>query len=208
MILTALALVAYLLGSISFALIMARAFGLPDPRGYGSGNPGATNVLRSGNKAAAALTLLGDAGKGWLAVFLAQRFAEPGAVELTSAVAALAVALGHMYPLFLHFRGGKGVSTALGVLAALDFWLALGALAVWLLVALRSRTSSLAALASAAVAPGLSFLFYGLGALALEPAIAVTLIAALLVWRHRTNIRNLLAGTESRLGSGAETPRG
>ncbi|HXF68050.1 MAG TPA: glycerol-3-phosphate 1-O-acyltransferase PlsY [Burkholderiales bacterium] len=207
MTLIALAALAYLLGSISFAVIVARAFGLPDPRSYGSGNPGASNVLRSGSKAAAAFTLLGDAGKGWLAVWLAGRFAETGTADATVAVAALAVTLGHLYPVYFRFRGGKGVSTALGVLIAIEPWLASGALAVWLAVALRFRIASLAALVSAGVAPLLSFLLHGMGRIALESALAITVIAALLVWRHRANIRNLLAGTESRFGGGAGAPR-
>jgi acyl phosphate:glycerol-3-phosphate acyltransferase len=199
MTLLAVALLAYLLGSIPFAVIVSRAFELPDPRTYGSGNPGATNVLRSGRKAAAALTLLGDAGKGWLAVFLAQRFAETGELDVAAA-ASVAVTLGHMYPVFLRFVGGKGVSTALGVLAALNFYLAAGAVVTWLVIAFFFRYSSLAALVAAAFAPFFSFLLFGMGRFALETAIAVTVIALLLAWRHRTNIRKLLAGTESRIG--------
>lgn len=202
MTLVALAIVAYLLGSISFAVIVSRAFSLPDPRSYGSGNPGATNVLRTGHREAAALTLLGDAVKGWLAVFAAQRLAESGAAELAAAAAAIAVALGHMYPLFHRFAGGKGVATSLGALLGLDLALAAGTLATWIVIAFFFRISSLAALVAAAFAPFFSFLLYGMQRLALESAVAVTVIAGLLVWRHRGNIRNLIAGTESRIGEG------
>jgi len=194
-------LLAYLIGSISFAVLVSRAFGLPDPRSYGSGNPGATNVLRTGRKAPAVLTLLGDAAKGWFAVFLVQQHVagEPLAV----AAAAVAVTVGHMYPLYHRFEGGKGVSTALGVLLALDPWLAAGALATWLIIAVFFRISSLAALVAAAFAPFFAFFLLGMGRFALEPALGVTVIAVLLVWRHRENIRKLLAGTEGRIGGGS-----
>jgi glycerol-3-phosphate acyltransferase PlsY len=195
--------IAYLIGSLSFAVIVSRAFGLPDPRSYGSGNPGATNVLRSGRKTAAALTLLGDALKGWLAVFLAQRMAETATMDVTVAAAAVAVTLGHMYPVFLRFRGGKGVSTTTGVLFALDPWLAAGAVATWLIIAFFFRYSSLAALVAAAFAPLFAFLLYGMSRFGLEEAVGVTVIALLIAWRHRTNIRNLLAGTEGRIGGGS-----
>ena len=193
-------LVAYLIGSISFAVLVSRAFGLPDPRSYGSGNPGATNVLRTGRKAAAALTLLGDAFKGWFAVALTQQHvvADPVAV----AAAAVAVVVGHLWPLYFRFEGGKGVSAAVGVLLALDPWLAAGAIATWGIIAFFFRISSLAALVAAAFAPFFSFLLYGMNRFALEPALGVTVISLLLVWRHRTNIRNLLAGTEGRIGRG------
>lgn len=199
MTLVALTLLAYLIGSISFAVIVSRAFALPDPRSYGSGNPGATNVLRSGRKAAAALTLLGDAAKGWLAVFLAQRFADAGAVEATMAVAAVAVLIGHMYPVFHRFKGGKGVSTALGVLTALNLYLAGGALATWVIIASFFRISSLAALVSAVFAPFFCFLLYGAHAF----TAAVVVAAVLLIFRHKTNIQNLLAGKEGRFGGGS-----
>jgi len=197
-------LVAYLIGSISFAVLVSRAFGLPDPRSYGSGNPGATNVLRTGKRAAAALTLLGDALKGWFAVLLVQQHvvAEPLAVG----AAAVAVVAGHMWPLYFRFAGGKGVSTAVGVLVALDSWLAAGTVATWIIIALFFRISSLAALVAAAFAPLFAFFLYGMGRFALEPAIGVTVISLLLVWRHHGNIRNLLAGTEARIG-GSGTPR-
>ena len=188
---------AYLLGSISFAVLMSKAFGLPDPRSYGSGNPGATNVLRSGRKAAAVLTLLGDAAKGWLAVFVAMQFAtrdEQGA--LLVAAVALAVFLGHLFPVFLRFKGGKGVATALGVLLALNVWLGLCVLATWLLVAVLFRFSSLAALTAAAGAP-IYALVLGLPR---EWVLASGIILLLLIWRHKRNIRNLLTGKEPRIG--------
>ena len=203
----ALMLLAYVLGSIPFAVIVSRLFALPDPRSYGSGNPGATNVLRTGRKAAAVLTLLGDALKGWLAVFLAQRMAETGTIDVTVAAAAVAVTLGHMYPVFLRFHGGKGVSTTTGVLVALDPWLAAGAVATWLIIAFFFRYSSLAALVAAAFASLVAFLLYGMSRFALEEAVGVTVIALLIAWRHRTNIRNLLAGTEGRIGGGSGSPQ-
>jgi glycerol-3-phosphate acyltransferase PlsY len=196
----ALTLLAYVLGSIPFAVIVSRVFALPDPRSYGSGNPGATNVLRTGRKAAAALTLLGDALKSWLAVFLAQRMAEAGTTDVTVAAAAVAVTLGHMYPVFLRFRGGKGVSTSVGVLIALDLALAAGAIATWGIIAIFFRYASLASLVAAAFAPFFAFFLYGMNRFALEPAVGLTVIALLIAWRHQTNIRNLLAGTEGKLG--------
>jgi len=188
---------AYLLGSISFAVLMSKAFGLPDPRSYGSGNPGATNVLRTGKKAAAVLTLLGDAAKGWLAVFVAIQFTarDEQGVLLVAAVA-LAVFLGHVFPVFLRFKGGKGVATALGVLLALNVWLGLGALATWMLMALVFRISSLAALAAAVIAPVYAVLL----GLPREWALASGVLAMLLIWRHKSNIRNILAGKEPRIG--------
>ncbi|MDD5383357.1 MAG: glycerol-3-phosphate 1-O-acyltransferase PlsY [Gallionella sp.] len=194
---------AYLLGSISFAVLMSKAFGLPDPRSYGSGNPGATNVLRSGKKAAAVLTLLGDAAKGWLAVFVAMWFAprdEQGALLI--AAVALAVFLGHLFPVFLRFKGGKGVATALGVLLALDVWLGLCALVTWLLVAVLFRFSSLAALTAAAGAP-IYALVLGLPR---EWVLASGIILMLLIWRHKKNIQNLLAGKEPRIGKRGAAP--
>ena len=189
---------AYLLGSVSFAVLMSKVFGLPDPRTYGSNNPGATNVLRSGKKAAAALTLLGDAAKGWLAVWVAQHFApQDGNALLLVAAVALAVFLGHVFPVFLRFKGGKGVATALGVLLALSVWLGLAALATWLLVATVFRLSSLAALSAAVGAPVYAMLL----GLPHEWVLASGIMSLLLVWRHKGNIRNLLAGKESRIGS-------
>ena len=188
---------AYLIGSVSFAVLMSKAFGLADPRTYGSNNPGATNVLRSGKKAAAALTLLGDAAKGWLSVWLAMRLAPHDAHYLMLvASVVLAVFFGHVFPIFLKFKGGKGVATALGVLLALNAWLGLAALVTWLVVALVFRLSSLAALAAAIGAPVYAVLLH-------EPheiAAAVLVMSLLLVWRHKGNIRNLLAGKESRIG--------
>ena len=188
---------AYLLGSISFAVVTSRAFGIADPRTYGSGNPGATNVLRSGKKSAAALTLFGDAAKGWLAVALSMHFA-PADAQLVALVF-LAVFLGHLYPVFLRFQGGKGVATALGVLLALNVWLGLAALATWLAVALVFRLSSLAALMAAISAPAYAL---ALG-LPHEWILAAVIMSVLLIWRHRRNIQNLLAGQESRIGKKA-----
>jgi len=199
MTLVALALVAYLIGSIPFAVIVSRLFGLPDPRSYGSGNPGATNVLRTGRKSAAVLTLAGDAAKGWLAV-LGARYLSPDNADVAIAVAAIAVVLGHMYSLFLRFKGGKGVATAVGALLATDLYLAAGAIATWIIIAFFFRISSLAALTAAVFVPFFSFFLHGMNRLAIEPALALTIVALLLVWRHRTNIRNLLAGTEGRIG--------
>jgi acyl phosphate:glycerol-3-phosphate acyltransferase len=184
---------AYLLGSISFAVVTSRAFGIADPRTYGSGNPGATNVLRSGKKLAAALTLLGDAAKGWVAVMLAKHLAL-GDVQI--ALIALAVFLGHLFPVFLKFKGGKGVATALGVLLALNAWLGLAVLATWLLIALVLRYSSLAALTAAFLAPIYAILL-GLPRTWAAASVAMSL---LLIWRHKRNIRNLLTGQESRIG--------
>jgi glycerol-3-phosphate acyltransferase PlsY len=194
-----LTLLAYLIGSVSFAVVVSRAFRLPDPRTYGSGNPGATNVLRSGKKAAAAVTLLGDGAKGWLAVVIAAHVAESTAVEVATAAAAVAVVVGHMYPVFFRFQGGKGVATAFGVLIGLNAYVALGTLATWLMIAAFFRISSLAALVSAVFAPFFTLLLYSIGH---AYFVAVSFIAALLVWRHRSNIRKLLAGTEGRLGGG------
>jgi glycerol-3-phosphate acyltransferase PlsY len=189
---------AYLLGSVSFAVLMSKAFGLADPRSYGSGNPGATNVLRSGKKAAAALTLLGDAAKGWLAVFLAVHFApHDGQGLLTVALVSLAVFLGHVFPVFLKFKGGKGVATALGVLLALSVWMGLAVLAVWLLTAVVFRYSSLSALVAAIAAPVVAMLIH----LRPELVFATATMSMLLIWRHKSNIQNLMTGKESKIGS-------
>jgi len=189
---------AYLIGSIPFAVVSSKLFNLPDPRSYGSGNPGATNVLRTGKKAAAALTLFGDAAKGWLAVWLSIKFC-PTEVMLSMLVASvvLAVFIGHLFPIFLGFKGGKGVATALGILLALNGWVALSALGTWLLMAVVFRYSSLAALAAAIGAPVYAYLFE----LPLEWVMSVGIMSLLLVWRHTSNIKNLLAGKESRIGS-------
>ncbi len=188
---------AYLLGSVSFAVITSKFFGLADPRTYGSGNPGATNVLRSGKKVAAALTLLGDAAKGWLAVFLAIHFSPPDvSFTMLAAAVALAVFIGHLFPVFLRFRGGKGVATALGVLLALNVWVGLGGLATWLFIALVFRYSSLAALAAAFATPVYAVLLV----LPREWVLASGIMSLLLVWRHKSNIRNLLVGKEAKIG--------
>ncbi|MBL8385391.1 MAG: glycerol-3-phosphate 1-O-acyltransferase PlsY [Burkholderiales bacterium] len=193
-------LVAYLIGSVSFAVVVSKAFGLADPRTYGSKNPGATNVLRSGSKVAAALTLLGDALKGGVAVLLAQTFASRfGVGEGAIALAAIGAFLGHLYPLYHRFRGGKGVATALGILLAVDPWLGLGTLATWLIIAFFFRYSSLAALVSAVFAPFYHASFWDRGVMTL----AIGAMSLLLVWRHRANIGKLLAGTEARLGGKA-----
>lgn len=202
MTLIAIALLAYLVGSLPFAVLVSRALGLPDPRSYGSGNPGATNVLRTGRKAAAALTLLGDAAKGWVAVALAQRYGATDYGALAPAVAAVAVTTGHMYSAFLRLRGGKGVATAVGVTLAVNPYVAAGAIATWVIIALFFRISSLAALVAAVFVPCFSFFLHGINRVALEPAVALTVVALLIVWRHRSNIRNLLAGAESRIGAG------
>lgn len=195
---------AYLIGSISFAVIVSRAFRLPDPREYGSGNPGATNVLRSGRKSAAVLTLLGDCAKGWIAVYAAAQ-ALPEAAAMAAAIAAVAVIMGHMYPVFHAFRGGKGVATALGALLALNWILALGTLATWITMAVFFRYSSLAALVSALFAVFFALILFN----AAHPFFAaVAVVAALLVWRHRSNIRNLLAGKETRIGAKAGNGQG
>lgn len=188
---------AYLLGSVSFAVLTSKAFGLADPRTYGSGNPGATNVLRSGKKAAAALTLLGDAAKGWLAVFVTIQLAPHDGEGLWRvALVSLAVFLGHLFPVFLKFQGGKGVATALGVLLALSGWMGLAVLGTWLLVAVVFRYSSLSALVAAIAAPVYAMLFQ----LRPELVIATGAMSLLLIWRHKTNIQNLLTGKESRIG--------
>ena len=190
--------VAYLLGSLSFAVIVSRAMGLPDPRSFGSGNPGATNVLRTGRKTAAALTLLGDALKGWVAVVLARALApEFGLVEEVVLLCALAVFIGHLFPVFFRFQGGKGVATALGVLLGLNPWIGLACLATWLLVAKAFRISSLAALTTAALAPVYTGLLMGWG----NTAITVLVIALLLVYRHKNNLVKLASGQEGRIGT-------
>ncbi|RPH59392.1 MAG: glycerol-3-phosphate 1-O-acyltransferase PlsY [Burkholderiales bacterium] len=189
--------IAYLIGSISFAVVVSRVMGLADPRSYGSKNPGATNVLRTGNRAAAALTLLGDAAKGLVAVLIAKAVAARfGFGDGTIALVALAAFAGHLFPVFHGFKGGKGVATAAGVLFALSLLLGLGTLVTWLLIAFFFRYSSLAALVAAVFAP-LWYLFL------FEPdpiAATVAVMGALLVWRHGRNIQNLLAGKESRIG--------
>jgi acyl phosphate:glycerol-3-phosphate acyltransferase len=195
-------LAAYLIGSLSFAVLFSHLFGLADPRTYGSKNPGATNVLRSGNKAAAALTLLGDGFKGWLAVWLTMRFGPQFGVEDKSlALIAIAVFLGHLWPLYTKFVGGKGVATFLGVLLGLNVWLGIAAMATWLIVAFASRYSSLAALLAALLAPFYFGMLFGVDELALKlQLLAVVAMSVLLAYRHRQNISNLLAGKESKIG--------
>ena len=189
------------MGSLSFAVIVSRMMGLQDPRTYGSQNPGATNVLRSGSKAAAVLTLLLDAVKGWVPVFVVQRLPGMGTDALIAACA-LAAFAGHVWPVFFRFKGGKGVATAAGVLFGVDFWLGLATMATWLIVAYFSRYSSLAAVAAAVFAPA----FYLLGAKVVwsgAPIIALAMCAmsAVLLYRHKDNIARLMAGKESRIGA-------
>ncbi|WP_369799382.1 MULTISPECIES: glycerol-3-phosphate 1-O-acyltransferase PlsY [unclassified Eikenella] len=190
---------AYLIGSLSFAVIVSKFYGLDDPRSYGSGNPGATNVLRSGRKKAAALTLLGDALKGLVAVLLARWLQSHfGLADEVVAAVAVAVLVGHMWPLFFGFKGGKGVATALGVLLALSWPVALICAAVWLIMAFGLKISSLAALTATVISP-LAAMF-----LVQQPSwqAAIAVIAALVLLRHRSNIQNLLSGKESKIGSG------
>ena len=194
----AMTVAAYLLGSISFAVVMSKVYGIADPRTYGSKNPGATNVLRSGNKGAAIMTLLGDGAKGWLAVFLAQHYAfDLGVDEIAVALVAIAVFLGHLWPVFFRFIGGKGVATALGVLLGINPWLGLATLATWLIIAYAFRYSSLAALVAALFAPFYYGLLFGVDAILLS----VVLMSALLAYRHSQNIANLLSGKESKIGA-------
>ncbi|OAM34862.1 glycerol-3-phosphate acyltransferase [Eikenella sp. NML96-A-049] len=190
---------AYLIGSLSFAVIVSKFYGLDDPRSYGSGNPGATNVLRSGRKKAAALTLLGDALKGLVAVLLARWLQSHfGQADEVVAAVAVAVLVGHMWPLFFGFKGGKGVATALGVLLALSWPVALICATVWLMMAFGLKISSLAALTATVISP-LAAMF-----LVQQPSwqAAIAMIAALVLLRHRSNIQNLLSGKESKIGSG------
>ena len=190
---------AYLIGSVSFAVVVSRAFGLSDPRTYGSKNPGATNVLRSGNKGAAILTLVGDCAKGWFAVWLALRFGlQSGLTDAGIALTALAVFLGHLWPVFFRFVGGKGVATALGVLLGVNPWLGLATLVTWVVIAYAFRYSSLAALVAAVFAPFYCGLLFGFNPM----LAAIAVMSCLLLWRHAANIGNLLAGKEGRLGAG------
>ena len=192
---TALAiLAAYLLGSVPFAMISSKIFGLADPRTYGSGNPGATNVLRSGNKKAALLTLAGDALKGWAAVFIAQKM---GLSDNVTGLVALAVFFGHLYPVFLKFKGGKGVATAIGVLLALDPLLGLAVIGTWLFIAFASRYSSLAAILAAALAPVYSLLMHG----GTPQVLIIGILAMALIGKHWQNLQRLLAGQEAKIGS-------
>ena len=192
---------AYLLGSVSFAVVVSRAFGLADPRTYGSKNPGATNVLRSGSKAAAVLTLLGDAAKGWFAVWFARRYGALIGIDAWAvALVGVCVFLGHLYPVFFRFKGGKGVATAAGVVLAFNPWLALATGLTWLIVAFFFRYSSLASLVAAVFAAFYSAFVWGFDA----QFVAIVVIAAFVIARHQNNIRNLLAGRERRIGQKRE----
>ncbi len=193
-------LAGYLIGSLSFAVIISRVMGLSDPRSYGSGNPGATNVLRSGNKAAAILTLLFDALKGYVPVLLVLKFGAPyGLEEGTAAMVGLAAFIGHLWPVFFRFEGGKGVATAAGVLLAINPWLGLAVLLTWIVVAFLSRYSSLASLSAAVCAPLFQMLIWDVG----PELLAIALMSLLLIWRHSANIKKLMNGTESKLGQKA-----
>ena len=196
------ALAAYCLGSLSFAVIVSRAMGLNDPRSYGSKNPGATNVLRSGNKAAAIATLLLDGLKGWLPLALVQWYGAPyGLAEGTLALVGLAAFLGHLYPVFFRFVGGKGVATALGVIIGVNAWLGLAVLASWLIVACFCRYASLASLVAAVFAPVYYVFGDGVAWIADRSVLlSMVVMAGLLLWRHAENINRLFKGTESRLG--------
>ncbi len=190
--------VAYLLGSISFAVAVSRAMGLPDPYTHGSKNPGATNVLRTGNRVAAALTLIGDSAKGWVAVTMARGvLGDPSqeSVNILVGLVALAVFVGHLYPVFHRFKGGKGVATACGILFAISGVLGLATLGTWLIVAIFMRYSSLAALCAAVFAPLYFTFLFG----AQPMGLAILAMSLLLIYRHRSNIRNLMNGTETRL---------
>lgn len=188
---------AYLIGSISFAVVCSKLFGIADPRSYGSKNPGATNVLRSGNKKAAIATLIGDGAKGFVAVWLVKHFgASYGVLETGIALAAVAVFLGHLWPVFFRFVGGKGVATALGILLALNVWLGLATFVTWAVIAYAFRYSSLAALIAAIFAPFFYGLMFGTDIILL----AIVVMSGLLIYRHGKNIGNLLAGKESKIG--------
>jgi glycerol-3-phosphate acyltransferase PlsY len=187
---------AYLLGSIAFGIVVSKLFKLPDPRTVGSGNPGATNVLRSGKKSAAALTLLGDAFKGWFPVWLVMQ-PDGGVMWITSAVA-IAVFLGHLYPVFHKFKGGKGVATALGVMLAISPSLALAALLTWVVIFVLTKFSSLSAIVAAMMAP--VYAWYLLDDAYHNFEMVVVFVSIMLVWRHRTNIQKLLNGTEAGFG--------
>ena len=194
--------IAYLIGSVSFAVVVSKCMRLPDPHSYGSGNPGATNVLRTGNKRAAVLTLLGDAFKGFIALVMARMIL--GGQSLSSSLNAwilcgvvIAVFLGHVFPIFHGFKGGKGVATACGILFGINWILGLATLATWIIVAKFMRYSSLAALAAAVFGPIYFVFLFGFHPM----GIALLIVCALLIWRHRSNIHNLMNGKESRIGS-------
>jgi glycerol-3-phosphate acyltransferase PlsY len=198
--------IAYLIGSISFAVVVSKCMRLPDPHTYGSGNPGATNVLRTGNKLAAVLTLIGDALKGYIAVMLARVLL--GDESLTSTMGSwvlsgvvIAVFLGHLFPIFHGFKGGKGVATACGILFGINWILGAATLSTWIIVAMFMRYSSLAALAAAVFGPIYFVFLFGFQPMGL----ALLVVCSLLIWRHRSNIQNLMNGTESRIGSKKKT---
>jgi glycerol-3-phosphate acyltransferase PlsY len=198
--------IAYLIGSISFAVVVSKCMRLPDPHTYGSGNPGATNVLRTGNKLAAVLTLIGDALKGYIAVMLARVLL--GDESLTSTMGSwvlsgvvIAVFLGHLFPIFHGFKGGKGVATACGILFGINWILGTATLSTWIIVAMFMRYSSLAALAAAVFGPIYFVFLFGFQPMGL----ALLVVCSLLIWRHRSNIQNLMNGTESRIGSKKKT---
>ncbi|PPE69847.1 glycerol-3-phosphate 1-O-acyltransferase PlsY [Caldimonas thermodepolymerans] len=195
----------YLIGSLSFAVIISRLMGLSDPRTYGSGNPGATNVLRSGNRKAAALTLVFDALKGYVPVVLVLLYGERfGLGEGAAAVVGLAAFIGHLFPVFFRFQGGKGVATAAGVLLGINPWLGLATLLTWLIIAVFFRYSSLASIIAAVFAPFYQLLIWGAG-----PVLgAILFMSLLLIWRHAPNIRKLIAGQESKIGQRAAPPAG
>ena len=188
---------AYLIGSVSFAVVVSKSMNLPDPHSYGSGNPGATNVLRTGNKLAAILTLLGDAAKGYVAVVMARVLIGVEVESWVLPAVAAAAFVGHLFPVFHGFKGGKGVATALGILLAIDWVLGLTTLSTWLIVAVFLRYSSLAALVSAVFAPIYFIFLFGVQPM----AIAIAVMSALLIWRHKANIQKLLRGEEGRIGS-------
>ena len=194
--------IAYLIGSVSFAVVVSKCMRLPDPHTYGSGNPGATNVLRTGNKLAAVLTLIGDALKGYIAVMLARVLL--GDESLTSTLGSwvlcgvvVAVFLGHLFPIFHGFKGGKGVATACGILFGINWILGAATLSTWIIVAMFMRYSSLAALSAAVFGPIYFVFLFGLQPM----GVALLVVCILLIWRHRSNIHNLMNGTESRIGS-------
>jgi glycerol-3-phosphate acyltransferase PlsY len=190
-------ILSYLLGSIPFAVIASWIFRLPDPRTFGSKNPGATNILRSGNKAAAAFTLLGDAGKGWAAIVLAQHLAPVwGLDNKVIAAVALLVFLGHIWSVFLRFKGGRGVATAVGVVLGLNLWSGILAINTWIIVALIWRFSSLSALVAATLTPVYAWIFLG----SEVSTLVILVISLLIIWRHKSNIANLVAGKETRIG--------
>lgn len=195
-------ILAYLLGSVSFAVVASWIFRLPDPRTFGSMNPGATNVLRSGNKAAAIFTLLGDSGKGWVAVVLAQHFVPVWGLdnEVIAAVALL-VFLGHIWPVFLRFKGGRGVATAVGVVLGLNLWPGILAVVTWIIVAIIWRFSSLSALVAATLTPVYAWIFLD----SILSTFVIFTISLLVIWRHKSNIANLLAGKETRIGERGES---